>query len=67
MELRNQNEVAQTDIDRLSSPNALRKRWESNRNLLAGFVPIPQASLVLYPEKGLSPASELRAVSNDKR
>lgn len=62
-ELRNDNEFAQTQIEKLSSPNALRKRWETDRNFLAGYVAISQAKLVVYPEKSAS--GELRAVSNE--
>lgn len=62
-ELRNENEVTQTQIDKLASPNALRRRWETDRNFLAGYVAISQAKLVLWPEKAA--ASELRNVSNE--
>lgn len=61
-ELRNENEVAQTSIDRLASPNALRKRRETERGFLTGYVGIAQTSLVLYQEKS---ATELRPVSNE--
>ena len=62
-ELRNQNEVVKSRIASASSPNALRKRREADRNFLPGFAEINRERLVVVNDK-TTPRSDLRPVSN---
>ena len=63
VELRNQNEVVKTRIERLSSPNELRKRRETDRSFLSGYIDIPREKLIVVNDKA-SAGSDLRPVSN---
>src|SRR3954454_14762096 len=47
VDLRNQNEVVKTRIDRLISPNELRKRRAKDKNYLAGYVEITRDKLIV--------------------
>src|SRR3954451_19715593 len=50
-ELRNQNEVVKSRIASASSPNALRKRRESDKNFLPGFNEITRERLIVINDK----------------
>ena len=63
MELRNQNEVVRSRIDKLSSPKELQKRREKDKNFLAGYVDITRDHLIVVNDKA-NAGSDLRPVSN---
>lgn len=66
-DLQNQNEVVRSRVAMLSSPNALRKRREQEKNFLAGYTEITRDRLVLVSDR-LNPAmsNEWRAVANKR-
>lgn len=64
-ELRNQNEVVQSRIAMLSSPHALRMRWEQDRRVLAEYTEITRDRIKLVGDRVMPPqVGELRAVAN---
>ena len=62
-----QNEVVRLHIAELSSIDALRKRFDTDKTHLNGLIPIPQDKLVLVdrpPRKRVDSADNLSQVAN---
>jgi hypothetical protein len=66
LELQNQNEVVKSRIAAASSPNVMRRRRETDRTYLPGFVDITRGDhLIVINDK--TPRGDLRPVSNPGR
>ena len=63
-EVRLANEAVSRQIEKLSSPNMLRKQRQMDKNFLADYVEITPDRLVVVTER---PGSDLRPVSNTHR
>ena len=64
VEIRLANEAVSRQIEKLASPNVLRKQRQTDKNFLAEYVNITPDRLVVV---GDTSGSELRPVSNDHR